>query len=89
MKNLQDERYIEALGADLIKEVITDGVERTYVCALDRAGNYSENIENEPVWKIKCIEKIGDTTRILYPNGSKRYAFVAAQCEEYNYQYGI
>lgn len=89
MKDFLDPRYTEAIGADLIKEVNVDGVERTYVCSLDRKGNYIEDIENEPCWQIKCVEKIGNTTRILWPDGSKNHAYIASQCETYNYKYSI
>lgn len=92
MKDFIDEKFLETIGADII---ITDNnveadIERTYVGYLDSSRNIPViDIENSNVWRIKLIERIGDFTRILWPNGSRSFEFNIKDVKTYNYRYKI
>ena len=89
MKDFLDPRYLEALGADLIIEEKEDNRERTYVCFLDKSKSGEIDVEDQEVWRIKCVEKTGNITRIIWPNSSKAFEFSPNKRNEYNYKYSI
>ena len=79
--------YTEAITADIIHTTS----EGTYLGKYDRQKcNPDSEPEQQPIWTIRLMATPDqNTVKTLYPNGSKQYAFVWNNKENYNYKYAF
>lgn len=79
--------FTEAEPADIIISNSTG----TYIGRYDRSKFNSElTAEEQPIWSIRFISTPDEnTTQTLYPDGSRLFAFVWNNREDYNYKYSL